>query len=224
MAIPRGTIISEGCVPGTTTYRIVKADGNGGTYNVDSRNSTQCGYVPPPAAGTLLRTACVGFDKMGYYAAGDGTEYTAVIEHNSTECGYVAPEPLTRVSRADKITADYFNALKDNVNELYGDTHAGEGPSHESVVQDAIRWGWGGEHVPEVARGEKVTADYTNEIVNRINLSTLRTNSTDQELVIVSRGDKITADFFNTATRLLEGARNFRNEVDPALTTISIPY
>ena len=92
MATPRGTIISEGCVVGIgiDTYRIVKADGEGGTYNVDTNNDSRCGYVPPPPAGTLLRTACVGFDKIGYYSGGiEGPEYTAYLERNSPDCGYV---------------------------------------------------------------------------------------------------------------------------------------
>jgi hypothetical protein len=42
-----GTILSQGCVPGTYTYRIVKADGNGGSFNEDTVNSVQCGYTPP---------------------------------------------------------------------------------------------------------------------------------------------------------------------------------
>ena len=120
-----------------------------------------------------------------------------------------------------KISQEYFNSLIDSVNELYGDTHAGEGPSSSPDVQDAIRWGWGGDNVDQVSQGDKVTASLTNELVHRINISTLRTNSTDQELVVVARGDNITADFFNTATDLLDGARNLRNTVDPAFTELS---
>lgn len=43
-----GTIISQSCIPGTFTLRIVRADGSGGSYNDDIVNSTECGYVPPP--------------------------------------------------------------------------------------------------------------------------------------------------------------------------------
>ena len=125
------------------------------------------------------------------------------------------------VSRKDKITADYINSLTESVNELFGDTHDNQGPSDDASVQDAIRWGWGGPNVDNVQRGEKITADKTNEIVDRINISTLRTNSSDTELVFVARGDKVTADFFNSAESLLNGARNLRNAVDPAYTTIS---
>jgi hypothetical protein len=44
---PAGTIISQGCVPGTYTYRITKADGQGGSVNEDTPNSVACGYVAP---------------------------------------------------------------------------------------------------------------------------------------------------------------------------------
>ena len=46
-----GTVISQGCVANGVspyTYRIVRANGSGGTYNDDTNNSTSCGYVPPP--------------------------------------------------------------------------------------------------------------------------------------------------------------------------------
>jgi hypothetical protein len=38
-------------------------------------------------AGTLISTSCVGLDKYGTYADGNGGTTTAVIEYNSTECG-----------------------------------------------------------------------------------------------------------------------------------------
>ena len=98
-------------------------------------------------------------------------------------------------SRA-KITATEYNALTDSVNELFGDTHSAAGPAADSQTQSELRWGWGGENVELITKGKKISASHTNELVNRINASTLRTNSTDQELVIVSPGDKITADFF----------------------------
>jgi hypothetical protein len=43
-----GTILSEGCVIGTTTYRVITADGSGGTIIVDTPNAAICGdsYSP----------------------------------------------------------------------------------------------------------------------------------------------------------------------------------
>jgi len=78
-----------------------------------------------------------------------------------------------------KITAEDLNKLASDVNELFGDTHAGEGPSTDPQTQDDIRWGWGGDNVEYVQPKQKLTAAFTNELVNRINLSTYRTNSTD---------------------------------------------
>ena len=125
------------------------------------------------------------------------------------------------VNSGDKITADYYNSLAALVNELYGDTHSGQGPSADPVIEDGLRWGWGGQNANTVAPGNIVTAVHTNELVKRINLSTLRTNSTSQELVIVNTGATITADFFNTATSLLQTARNVRNYVKPDYTSYS---
>ena len=72
----------------------------------------------------------------------------------------------------NKITASYYNDLAESVNELFGDTHASEGPSENAPVQDDIRWGWGGDNVDAVQQGKKITAAETNELVNRINIST----------------------------------------------------
>lgn len=44
---PAGTILSQGCVPDTYTYRVTKANGTGGVYNEDTPNSVSCGYVAP---------------------------------------------------------------------------------------------------------------------------------------------------------------------------------
>ena len=92
---PAGTIVSQGCVPGTYTYRVTKANGTGGVYNEDTPNSVSCGYVAPPtypAAGTVLSEGCV----QGTYtyrvtkANGTGGSYNEDTP-NSVACGYVAP-------------------------------------------------------------------------------------------------------------------------------------
>jgi len=128
-----------------------------------------------------------------------------------------------RNAKGNKVEKDYFNTLSAETNELFADTHANEGPSEtdDTAVQDSIRWGWGGTAISTVARGDKVTSTHANELVNRINISTLRTDATDNELVVTSRGGKITADFFNTAHNYLELARAKRNEVDPNLTQLT---
>lgn len=91
-----GTVISEGCVAyGTApyTYRVTKADGNGGTFNVDTPNSPSCGYVAPPAFGTYLYQFCSGYDLYYVYADGSGGSYYSLYQANSPTCGYVAPTP-----------------------------------------------------------------------------------------------------------------------------------
>jgi hypothetical protein len=87
-----GTVLSEGCLPGTYTYRKVIANGSGGSTNQDTANSTSCGYVAPPAAGTILSEGCVpGTTTYRVTRAnGSGGSYDTDTA-NSTSCGYVAP-------------------------------------------------------------------------------------------------------------------------------------
>lgn len=87
-----GTVLSEGCVPGTYTYRKVIANGSGGSTNQDTPNSTSCGYVAPPAAGTILSEGCVSGTTTYRVtrANGSGGSYDTDTP-NSTSCGYVAP-------------------------------------------------------------------------------------------------------------------------------------
>jgi subtilisin family serine protease len=61
--LPAGQLISQGCVPGTYLHREVRAVGGPAylTYNVDTPNSTQCGYVPG-----------VGITEINYNEARDG--------------------------------------------------------------------------------------------------------------------------------------------------------
>ena len=61
--LPAGQLISEGCVPGTYLHREVRAVGGPAhlTYNVDTPNSPQCGYVPGP-----------GITEINYNEARDG--------------------------------------------------------------------------------------------------------------------------------------------------------
>jgi hypothetical protein len=134
----------------------------------------------------------------------------------------ITPSTLSVVQREDKITHELYNELAVAVNELFADTHAGQGPTSSYMLQDQIRWGWGGTAASTSARSVKITASQINELINRINLSTLRTNSTDEEIYITDIGKKVTAEFFNKATELLNTARAKRNYVDPALTTLRV--
>lgn len=85
-----GTLIVVYCSGVTPTTKMGRYhDGSGGTYDaVIQVNSPDCGYVPPPAAGTLLSTFCSGTTKMGRYANGSGGTYDQAIQTNSVECGY----------------------------------------------------------------------------------------------------------------------------------------
>lgn len=64
-------------------------------------------------------------------------------------------------SRRNKITANWYDTLTNNVNELFGDTHEGEGPNTDTQVQDNLRWGWGGANVYVPPVHNKVTAEHT---------------------------------------------------------------
>jgi hypothetical protein len=67
--LPADQLISEGCVPGTYMHREVRAVGGPAhlTYNVDTPNSAQCGYVP----GT-------GITEINYNEARDG-DFTSFV-------------------------------------------------------------------------------------------------------------------------------------------------
>lgn len=92
---PAGTIVSQGCVPGTYTYRVTKANGTGGVYNEDTPNSVSCGYVAPPTypvAGTVLSESCVPGTYTYRITRANGTGGTTIEDTpNSVSCGYVAP-------------------------------------------------------------------------------------------------------------------------------------
>lgn len=67
--LPAGQLISEGCVPGTYLHREVRAVGGPAylTYNVDTPNSPQCGFVPG-----------IGITEINYDAARDG-DFTSFL-------------------------------------------------------------------------------------------------------------------------------------------------
>jgi hypothetical protein len=91
-----GTLVSASCLTYSSpyTYRQVYNNGSGGTYNVDTNNSTTCGYVAPTPYGTYLSYYCAGGN--GYslyyrYADGNYSYYDVLQANNSATCGYVAP-------------------------------------------------------------------------------------------------------------------------------------
>ncbi len=106
--VPNGTVywsVNNQNYDGTYTL-----DANGGTYGLIAQNFQPGDYtlymkfegpvyrqvswtVGPqyPAAGTLYRYYCTGYDKMGQYHNGTGSYYDQLVEANSSYCGYVAP-------------------------------------------------------------------------------------------------------------------------------------
>lgn len=92
---PAGTIVRQGCVPGTYTYRVTKANGAAGVYNEDTPNSASCGYVAPPTypvAGTILSQGCVPGTYTYRITRANGSGGTTIEDTpNSASCGYVAP-------------------------------------------------------------------------------------------------------------------------------------
>jgi hypothetical protein len=75
--------------------RQVRADGNGGTYNDDTNNSTTCGYVAPTPRGIYYSQYCgTGANQYTlYYRYHDGNYgfYDEVHQTNSPTCGYTEP-------------------------------------------------------------------------------------------------------------------------------------
>ena len=64
------------------------ADGGGGGYEIAIDKSPTCGYVPPKAAGTVVRTYCVGVDKYTEYNDGNYGVYSTLTEARNLACGY----------------------------------------------------------------------------------------------------------------------------------------
>jgi hypothetical protein len=90
-----GTVLSAYCLSygnAPYTYRQVIADGNGGSTNSDTNNSTNCGV---PAAGTVLSSSCIyGYGVSPYtlrqvIANGSGGS-TNSDTNNSPSCGVPA--------------------------------------------------------------------------------------------------------------------------------------
>jgi hypothetical protein len=97
--LPAGTAIGSAfCLNnGVSPYtlRQVRADGNGGTYNDDTNNSTTCGYVAPTPRGIYHSQFCgTGANQYTlYYRYHDGNYgfYNEVHQTNSPSCGYTEP-------------------------------------------------------------------------------------------------------------------------------------
>jgi hypothetical protein len=76
---------------GTTRYKRLH-DGNGGYFGeIFEVNSTACGYVPPPAAGTILGYFCAGVERWKRVADGVGGSTNELVEPRSTFRGEVVP-------------------------------------------------------------------------------------------------------------------------------------
>lgn len=97
---PAGTIVSQGCIPGTYTYRVTKANGTGGTYNEDTPNSVSCGYVAPSnPVYSFARSAS---------NANEGSSFN--ITFNTNQSGSF-PYTISGVSSADISGAPLFGSV-----------------------------------------------------------------------------------------------------------------
>lgn len=97
---PVGTLLEQFCKGFDSWGKY--ANGAGGTYEATiMTNSTDCGYVPPPAPparGTLISNFCKGTTKWGKFADGNGGSYDEQVQEKSTDCGYVAANPKIEYS------------------------------------------------------------------------------------------------------------------------------
>jgi hypothetical protein len=81
------------------TLRQVRADGDGGSYNDDTNNSTTCGYVPPTPRGTYLTQYCSGYSLYYRYADGNYGYYDTLQSNRSPTCGWNPPAYGTYLSQ-----------------------------------------------------------------------------------------------------------------------------
>ena len=82
----KGTYLTYSCSGTTKNDRY--ADGGGGYYVTPVEKSPTCGYVPPKAAGTVVRTYCQGVDKYTEYNDGNYGFYSTLTEARNLACGY----------------------------------------------------------------------------------------------------------------------------------------
>jgi hypothetical protein len=137
----QGTVLEESC-DGTTLIQTI-ADGNGGSTQEETPDSTKCGYVAPPVFGTPLGDAyCANasetrfqellnsvqnlgqYDKVRDFADGEGGSYTEVVDTDSEECGWTAvPEEGTPIGEsycAVELEEDleYLDIVSERINHL----------------------------------------------------------------------------------------------------------
>ena len=115
VVLPAQGTVKDAYCDGTTLIEVV-ADGQGGTTTGETKNSEQCGYVPPvPEAGTLLREGC-SQDYPGVkwfqYADGKGGTYSEK-DQRSVECGWKPPRLVLELEKAE---GDRFKPAVINVN------------------------------------------------------------------------------------------------------------
>jgi hypothetical protein len=116
------------CGSGYTLYQSYN-NGRGGTYaQVVQNNSPTCGYVAPPAAGTIISQGCVAYGSAPYTyrvtkADGSGGTYNEDT-NNSPSCGYVAPPA------AGTLLSEYCVGYT-----RYGQYANGSGGSYHQVIQ-----------------------------------------------------------------------------------------
>jgi hypothetical protein len=116
-----GVFIRQECLnPGVAPYTLRQyyANGTGGENSIDTNNSPTCGYVAPPAAGTLLDTYCSGdangnpavpgVNKWGKYANGSGGFTLSLMQNESAECGYKPPPTAGTVLRVVCVDGDAY--------------------------------------------------------------------------------------------------------------------
>jgi hypothetical protein len=114
-----GTVLDTTC-DGTTLIETI-ADGNGGSTQQETSNSTECGYVPPPSEGTVLDEFCEDTTKVIIIADGQGGEIRSE-EEKSEECGYEPPpEAGTLLGDsycAGTLTPEEYDPHFENINHL----------------------------------------------------------------------------------------------------------
>lgn len=130
-----GTVLETSC-NGTTLIETI-ADGNGGSTQQETINSTDCGYVAPPTEGTLLDEFCEDTTQVTITADGIGGEVRSE-EEESEDCGYVGP-PKEGTLSGDSYCAyilendtEKLDIVAESVNHLLRqdrlqDYHDGEG-------------------------------------------------------------------------------------------------
>ncbi len=91
----------------------------------------------------------------------------------------------------DVITASQYNILSASINKFWGDIYSSNTPSD---LKSENSYGWGNTNAGTVITGNVITADTTNELINRINLGITQVGAGSVITKVITGNDILAAE------------------------------